>query len=29
MLDNFLIDKVSVEIYENQFFKSNFTPFSE
>ena len=29
MLDSFLIDKVSIEIYENQFFKSDFTPIRE
>ena len=26
MLDSFLIDRVSIEIYENQFFRSDFIP---
>ena len=26
MLDSYLIDNLSIEIYENQFFRSDFTP---
>ena len=29
MLDNYSIDNLSIEIYENQFFKSDFTPIRE
>ena len=29
MLDNFSIDRVSIEVYENQIFKSNFNPIHE
>ena len=29
MLDNFSIDRLSIEIYENQFFKTDFTSIRE
>lgn len=29
MLDNFSTDKVSIEVYENQFFRFDFTPIRE
>ena len=29
MLNSFLIDKLSIEVYENQFFRADFTPIRE